>query len=255
MGKLSTSGGTYLAADVRPGDPFELSRGHTIDCLPTGGRGSKAEGAGFKVISTDPDVEDIGIDTGYSPKPDTLRAPDISAGKISDEPGWVAGVPRLAVEYADTGQDEQGLAEKIEDLLEAGTELIWVVRLAGPRRVEVHRPQQGVRIAHAGEELEAPGILRHPVLVDSLYDEDLSNKVALRNLLEREEGYESLDQVRDEGRLGAARADLLAVLEARDLAVDATLRAAIAECEDPDRLHRWLVAAVTAPSAQDAMDA
>ncbi len=136
MKKLSTSGGPFLADDVRQGDPYELSRGHAIECFPTGGRGSKAEGAGFKVISTDPGVEDIGIDTGYAPRPDTLRAPDISAGKIADEPGWVKGVPRLAVEYADTGQDEEKLAEKIEDLLEAGTELIWVVRLSGPRRAQ-----------------------------------------------------------------------------------------------------------------------
>ncbi len=147
------------------------------------------------------------------------------------------------------------LAEKIEDLLEAGTELIWVVRLAGPRRVEVHRPQQPVHIAHPGEKLETQGILRHPVLVESLYDDDLSNKVALRNLLEREGGYESLEQVRDEGRLEALRGDLLAVFEARGLDVDTTLGTAIAECEDPEQLRRWLVAAVTAPLARDAMGA
>ena len=258
MKKLSTSGGPYLADDVRQGDTYELSRGHAIECFPTGGRGSKAEGAGFKVISTDPGVEDIGIDTGYAPRPDTLRAPDISAGKISDEPGWVKGVPRLAVEYADTGQDEEKLAEKIEDLLEAGTELIWVVRLSGPRRVEVHRPRLPVRIAHPGEELETLGILKHPVLVESLYDEELSNKVALRNLLEREEGYESLDQVRNEGReegeLRALRDDLLMVFEARGLEVDETLRTAIAECKDSERLRRWHFAAITAASAREAMD-
>ncbi len=81
--------------------------------MPAGGRGSKAEGAGYKVLSTDPGAGDVGIDTGYSPAPDSLRAPDLSAGTIPDAPGWVKGVPRLAVEYADTGQDEDDLVAKI----------------------------------------------------------------------------------------------------------------------------------------------
>ncbi len=254
MKMLLNSRGPFLAAHVRPGDPYELSHGHTIQCYPTGGRGSRAEGAGYKVLSTDPGAEDTGIDTGFSPTPDTLRAPDLSEGTIPDEPGWVKGVPRLAVEYADTGQDEATLAEKIEDLLAAGTELIWVVRLDGPRRVEIHLPGQPVRVAHPGEELDARGILKHPVLVESLYDDEASNKVALRNLLEREEGYESLDEVRAEGEIEALRADLLAVFEARKLDVDEALRTAIVECDDPQRLRRWHFAAITAATARDAVD-
>jgi len=39
--------------------------------------------------------EDVGIDTGFSPQPGTLRAPDLSSGRIPDEPGWVKGVPRV----------------------------------------------------------------------------------------------------------------------------------------------------------------
>ena len=253
MKMLQTSRGPFLADQVRQGDPYELSHGHAIQCFPTGGRGSKAKGAGFKVLSTDPGAEDTGIDTGFSPAPDTLRAPDLSSGTIPDKPGWVKGAPRLAVEYADTGQDEEALAEKIEDFLAAGTERIWVVRLDGPRRVEVHRPGAPVRIARPGEKLEAPGILKHRVLVESLYEEKLSNQVALRNLLEREEGYESLDEVRAEGEIEALRADLLAVFEARGLEVDGALRAAIARCDDPRRLRSWHFAAVTAATARDAV--
>ncbi len=246
-----TSRGPFLAQHLRPGDPYELSSGHAIRCMPTGGRGSKAEGAGFKVLSTDPGAEDVGIDTGFSPTPDSLRAPDLAAGTIPDDPGWVKGAPRLAVEYADTGQDEDELAVKIGELLEAGTEIIWVVRLTGPRRVEVHRAEEPVRIAHPGEELEAPGILKYPVLVESLYDDPASNKAALRNLLETEEGYQSLDQVRAE----ALKANLLAVFEARQLAVGERARTTVAECHDLDRLKRWNVAAITASSAREALDA
>ncbi len=250
-----TSRGPFLAQHLRPGDPYELSSGHAIRCMPTGGRGSKAEGAGFKVLSTDPGAEDVGIDTGFSPTPDSLRAPDLAAGTIPDDPGWVKGVPRLAVEYADTGQDEAELVVKIGELLEAGTEILWVVRLTGPRRVEVHRAGEPVRVAHPGEELEAAGILKYPVLVESLYDDSASNKVALRNLLETEEGYQSLDQVRAEGELEALKANLLAVLEARQLAVGEELRTTVAECQDLERLKRWNVAASTASSARAALDA
>jgi Uma2 family endonuclease len=271
MKAMPTGHGPFLAEHLRSGDPYELSNGHAIRCMPTGGRGSKAEGAGYKVLSTDPGVEDVGIDTGYSTAPDSLRAPDLSAGKIPDAPGWVKGVPRLAVEYADTGQDEDDLTAKIDELLAAGTEAIWVVRLTGPRRVEVHLPEQPLRTAYPGEELEAPGILKHPVPVDSLYDDEASNKVAFRNLLEKETGLRSLDQVREEGRekgreegreegretgeLEALRSNLLAVLEARRLEVDEALRAAVAECHDPGRLRRWNVAAITASSAGEILDA
>jgi Uma2 family endonuclease len=255
MKVLPTRHGPFLAEQLRPGDPYELSDGHTVRCMPTGGRGSKAEGAGYKVLSTDPGVEDVGIDTGYSPAPDSLRAPDLSAGKIPDAPGWVKGVPRLAVEYADTGQDEDDLAAKIGELLAAGTELVWVVRLTGPQRVEVHLPQQPMRTAYPGEELEAPGILKYPVAVESLFDDEAADKVALRNLLEKQTGYRSLDGVREEGELQALRSNLLAVFEARGLAVDETLGAAVAECRDARSLRRWNVAAITASSAAEVLDA
>ncbi len=259
MKVLPTSRGPFLAEHLRPGDPYELSNGHAVQCMPTGGRGSKAEGAGYKVLSTDPSAEDIGIDTGYSPDPGTLRAPDLSAGTIPDAPGWVKGVPRLAVEYADTGQDEADLTAKIGELFAAGTEIIWVVRLTGPRRVEVHLPGQPMRTALPGEELEAPGILKYSVLVESLYDEEASNKVAFRNLLEKEAGYQSLDQVRAEAELKAEiqtlRANLLAVLKARQLELGEQLRTTIAECRDPERLRRWNIAAITASSAGEALEA
>lgn len=254
MKPLPNSRGPFRAEHLCSGDPYELSNGHAVYCSPTGGRGSKAEGAGYKVLSTDPGSEDVGIDTGFSPAPGMLRAPDLSSGRIPDEPGWVKGVPRLAVEYADTGQDEDELAAKIEDLLAAGTELIWVVRLQGPRRVEVYRPGERMRIVSPGETLEAPGILENTVAVEALYDADAANDAALRNLLQRQ-GYANLEAVLDkgkaEGELRALRDDLLAVLDARKVELDAEQRAAIAACAETTVLRRWLVAAATASSAAD----
>jgi len=80
----------------------------------------------------------------------------------------------------------------------SGTCYVWVVRLTGPRRVEVHTPD-GLQLAYPGEELKAPGILRNPVRVEALYDPDASREAALRNLLQRR-GYADLEAVQEKGR-------------------------------------------------------
>jgi hypothetical protein len=164
-------------------------------------------------------------------------------GNIPDQPGWVQGAPLLAVEYADTGQDEGELAAKIEDLLAAGTRYIWVVRLTGPRRVEVHQAGAGLTVAHPGDELEAPGILANPVPVEALYDREVGREVVFRNLLQRE-GYASLDAVRAEEQ----RIAIVDVLAARGLPVDDDFRAILASVSDLDLLRRLLSRAATASS-------
>jgi len=247
---------------VRPGDPYELSQGHAIRCLPTGGRGAKASSAGASVLASDPAVESMGLDTGYSPSPDTLRAPDLSVGDIPDQPGWVAGAPALAVEYADTGQDEKDLAVKIQELLGAGTRYVWVVRMTGLRRVEVHEAGKKMRIAHAGEELRAPGVLANPVPVEALYDRKAAQEVVLRNLLQRQ-GYASLEAVqaegealgRIEGEAQGLREAIVAVLEARGLAAGDDVRAALASIEDPAILRPLVPRAATAASMDEVLAA
>lgn len=131
--------GPFRADQIREGDPYELSNGHAILCLPTGRRGGRANLTGGSVLETDPAVKAAGVDIGYSDKPTHLRAPDVSVGDIPNEAGWATEAPPLAVEYADRGQDEEELKAKIAELLAAGTRFVWVVRLTGPRRVEVLR--------------------------------------------------------------------------------------------------------------------
>jgi len=152
----------------------------------------------------------------------------------------------LAVEYADTGQDEGELAVKIQDLLAAGTRFIWVVRLTGPRRVEIHEPGKNVRVAHPGEELQAPGILANPIQVEALYDGDLSWEVVFRNLLQRK-GYDSLEAVQAQDLRDA----ILEVLTARGLEVDNAFRAALADERDVETLKILLRRAATAASAPE----
>jgi hypothetical protein len=211
---------------------------------------------GGGVLASDPAAQTVGVDIGFSLSPKTLRAPDLSVGELPDQPGWVQGVPPLAVEYADTGQDEEELQTKIRELFAAGTRYIWVVRLNGPRRVEVYQPGQKPRTANPGEQLEAPGILANPVPVEALWDREAGLRVTFRNLLQRQ-GYASLDEVRAEGEaLGRAEGEaqgvrraITTVLSGRGLAVDDGLRLALAKCGDLAVLEAVLLQATSASAA------
>ena len=241
---LPTQYGPFRAEQIRPGDPYELSQGHAIQAMGTGGRGARANLIGGSVLDSDPDVEEAGVDAGYSPAPDTLRAPDISVGHVPDEPGWIRGVPPLAVEYADTGQDDKELEVKLTELFEAGTRLVWVVRLVGPKRVEIREPEKPVRVVGPGEQLEAPGILRNPVPVEALYDRDAAHEAILRNLLQRQ-GYQDLDAVRAE----ALRTSILSVLEARAVELDMTTRQRLEDTDELSTLQHCLTRAVAVERA------
>lgn len=242
--------GPFRAEQLSPRDPYELSHGHLLHCLPTGGRGGERTLAGGAALATDPAVKSAGVDVGFSPEPGMLRAPDVAVGNVPNEPGWVKGVPPLAVEYADVGREEPSLQAKIVDLLDAGTKLVWVVRLTGARRVEVYEKGAAARVVRDGEELLAPGLLQNPVPVAVLFDPGAAYRVTLRNLLQRE-GYASLDALRDEGRLEGFQQSILGVLEARGVSVDERLRAVILGCKDAPRLTQWLARATTAARADD----
>ncbi len=247
-----SSPGPFRADQLRSGDPYELSDGHPIECLPTGGRGSRANLLGGSVLESDPEVDSAGIDTGVSPEPEMLRAPDVAVGNVEDKPGWVSKVPPLAVEYADTGQDEKELIEKIVDLQRNGTRYLWVVRLSGPRRVEIHETGKAMRTAYPGEELTAPGVLKNSLPVEALFERDAAHSVILRNLLQRR-GYASIEAIRDEGKaegeIKALQNAVQQVLNARSFALEPKLEERLASCTDTNVLQRWLQQAATASTA------
>jgi hypothetical protein len=241
--RRSTERGPFRADQIHSGDPYELSNGHRIVCMPTGGRGSGPNQLGASVVGWDPAVKEAGVDTGYAPEPGMLRAPDVAVGNVPDEPGWVAGAPHLAIEYADVGQNEEKLQEKIVDLLAAGTRYLWVVRLTGPRRVEVHEQGKKMRTVSPGKLLSAPGVLKNPVQVEALYDRDHAERATLTNLLQRR-GYEGLDDVLAAGEAkGEAKGRavaLLVMLDARGVRVSKAARERIERCTDVAQLDRWV---------------
>lgn len=213
---------------------------------------------GASVVGSDPAVKQFGVDAGYSPRPDMLRAPDVSVGNVPDEPGWIRGVPSLAIEYADVGQDEEKLQEKIADLIGAGTKFLWVVRLIGPRRVEVHRPNERTVTLLPGELLTAPGVLKNAVPIEALYEKSAADRATLNNLLQRQ-GFEDLETVlsqgRDEGALVQARRSLRRVLERRKLAISSEIEARIEQCPAIGQLEEWQDRALEAKSASDVFSA
>ena len=197
--RLGVTEGPFRVDQLREGDRYELSGGHPLWCAPTGGSGARGSVSGAEVLDSAPDVDSTGIDAGFALDDKTLRAPDVAVGNVPDAPGWIRGVPPLAVEYASTGQDEADLQTKIAELLDRGTRWVWVVRLVGPRRVEVHERDRPLRLVGPGEELRAPGVLRNPVPIEALFDRAVAHKVTLRNLLQRE-GYDGIEAVREAGR-------------------------------------------------------
>ena len=257
--------GPFRAHQIEDGSPYELSNGHAIHCMTAGGRHGSRQLDGGKVLGTDPKVKgNAGIDVGYTWNDgENLRAPDLVVGNVErDVPGWQTKPPLLAVEYADKGQDEQELQKKIRELLEAGTQYFWVVRLQGPLRVEVYERNKPIQIVGADDKLYAPDVLSNPVSVRSLVDEGEANRAALTNLLNRE-GYQNLDEVRAEGRvegrtegelLGQAKA-LLLILKGRNLVVSEVVEQRIFACKDAAQMTRWLARSVHAASAEDVVEA
>ena len=107
-----------------------------------------------------------------------------------------------------------------------------------------------MRIAHAGEELHAPGALANAVPVEALYDPTVSQEVTLRNLLQRQ-GYASLEAVRAEGGAQELREAIVDVLTARGLTTGNDLQAALAGIKDPAVLRPLIPRAATVASADE----
>jgi len=77
--------GSFRAAQLRSGDPYELADGHPIERLQSGGRHAKSNSSSAFILESDPDVESVGVDAGFTPDEHNLRAPDIAVGHVPDE--------------------------------------------------------------------------------------------------------------------------------------------------------------------------
>ncbi|HEX7312421.1 MAG TPA: Uma2 family endonuclease [Pyrinomonadaceae bacterium] len=103
----------------------------------------------------------FGAETGFiiASDPDTVRAPDLSfvGRERIPESGapktfWM-GAPDLAVEVLSPGDTRREVHEKVEDWLEAGARVVWVIN---PKRraITVYRSMNDVTRLSEGDELD-----------------------------------------------------------------------------------------------------
>ena len=107
-----------------------------------------------------------GAETGFrlSRQPDTVRGADIAFVRkdripVAGRPvGYFEGAPDLAVEVLSPTDTAEEVEEKVDDYLNAGCPLVWVVN---PRRrtVTAHRPTVNPVVHREGERLEAGEVL------------------------------------------------------------------------------------------------
>lgn len=254
--------GPFRAYQLPSRSEYELVDGHPLYVAPTGGSGSGPILDGGSVLRSDPKVKRAGVDPGFSPDDLNMRAPDLAIIPEDARRGWIPGVPPFAIEYADVGQDEEKLQEKITDFLARGTKLIWVVRLVGPRRVEVYEPGAATRTVAGGDVLTAPEFLELPIPAESLWDPTAADRVTLRNLLVRF-GYQDVEAIREEGReqgreegreegqLASLRTVVRRLATRRGLALSSEAERRIAAETDPEVLLGWATLVGTVSDAAD----
>jgi Uma2 family endonuclease len=108
----------------------------------------------------------LGAETGFklSKNPDTVRATDISfvaAARIpagSHVRGYWEGGPDLAVEVLSPSDSAEEVEEKIDDYLNAGTRLVWIL---SPRRrtIAVHRGGRDVQLLRDTDTLNGEDVI------------------------------------------------------------------------------------------------
>ena len=108
----------------------------------------------------------FGADTGFVlfEKPPTVRAPDVAfvashrLPPPQESPGLGRLAPDLAVEILSPSNKAIEILDKVEDYLESGTRLVWVVE---PRRrsVTVYRSRNEIRLLRENEELDGADVL------------------------------------------------------------------------------------------------
>ncbi len=79
--KYQLQAGPFRASQISDGDPYELSNGHAIQCIPAGPDHAESNLTGGTALATDPDVEWAGVDVGHSPDEGNLRAADLGLGE------------------------------------------------------------------------------------------------------------------------------------------------------------------------------
>jgi hypothetical protein len=144
-------------------------------------------------------------------------------------------------------KNERWVTEKALRMHRRGVRRIFTVWVIGPRRVcEWYPGSQSWRPLGAGARIKDPCLVT-PLAVAALFD-DIEADNAVINALAAKGNPEIRRREAAVAARGRAEA-ILIVLEARGIAVSGADRQEILDCQDLDRLDRWLRRAVVASSA------
>ncbi len=147
----------------------ELVQGEVVEMAPVGGYHSNTQlalGMYLRLHTQRRAQGHVGVELGFilTTDPDTVRAPDvsfISAEQLRTTPlsaGFYPGYPDIAAEVVSPGDTVTQLDAKVQDYLDAGTHLVWVVN-PGTRSIAVYSPDGQVRILRADDVLTGGAVL------------------------------------------------------------------------------------------------
>ncbi|GIV11530.1 MAG: hypothetical protein KatS3mg020_1021 [Fimbriimonadales bacterium] len=157
-----------LCAD---GKPRELVRGEVIEEMPVNlEHGSLAQWIGTLLTNYQTQIRqylgEVVSETGFViryPDADSVRAPDVAFIRKERIPeprpaAFVEIVPDLVVEIVSPNDAYAEVLDKVDEFLQAGTAVVWVV---DPRRhkVEVYRRDAPMQILHTGDTLTCEDLL------------------------------------------------------------------------------------------------
>lgn len=142
----------------------ELNEGELISMPPPKPRHGDCQAIlAFALVNfTRPqDLGKVYTETGYRLSSNTVRAPDVSfvrKSRLQNSDEYFLGGPDLAVEIVSPGDDAADLRQKIQQYLDAGTSIVWVI-YPRTKQIEVHTPGKITRILGLDDSLEAPELL------------------------------------------------------------------------------------------------
>ncbi|HWC06290.1 MAG TPA: Uma2 family endonuclease [Gemmatimonadota bacterium] len=150
-----------------PDDEFrsELVRGRLVREPPAGMDHGRLAGRFTALLAAHVDRHALGevftADTGFVlfQEPPTVRAPDVAFVSRDRLPppeesiGFGRLAPDLAIEIVSPSNTATEILGKVEDYLEAGTRLVWVVE-PHRRSVTVYRSRNEIRLLGEGDELD-----------------------------------------------------------------------------------------------------
>ncbi|MBI2875873.1 MAG: Uma2 family endonuclease [Candidatus Tectomicrobia bacterium] len=138
MGMKTLMTGEDLLRMPDEGKRYELVKGELIEMTPPGGEHGECTGRIFRLL--DEFVEEhelgrVGVESGFylSRDPDTVRGPDaffISKERLDADlevVGYYEVVPDLVVEVVSPGDTFNEVMDKVNEYLEAGVRLVWII--------------------------------------------------------------------------------------------------------------------------------